>query len=72
MVLTRCPECGREGVGAQAIARTYRIGGKRRTVRGVVAQICPHCGAVFLGSTALKAIDKALGLNRGNRRRRAA
>ncbi len=72
MVLTRCPDCGRAGIVARVIDRTYAIGGKQHTVRGVVAHVCPHCGATFLGSTALKAIDKALARKRGHRRERAA
>jgi YgiT-type zinc finger domain-containing protein len=71
MVLTRCPSCGRRGITKKRVQRTYEIGGARRVVRGVEAQVCPHCGATFLDLDAIQQVDHALNLGRARRRRSA-
>jgi YgiT-type zinc finger domain-containing protein len=68
LVLKRCPLCGSPGIHRARVDRVYRIAGVERHVRGVEAQVCPHCGESFLDAVALEQIDRALGLKRRRRK----
>ena len=68
IALKRCPLCGSPGIRRTRVDRTYRVGGVERHVRGVEAQVCPHCGESFLDAAAVEQIDRALGLKRRRRK----
>jgi YgiT-type zinc finger domain-containing protein len=71
MTLTKCPHCCRSGIATREVDRTYDLGGRRRTVRRVPVEVCPHCGSQFLNQDALDYVDRVLGLKRPRRHRAA-
>ncbi|MCC6668714.1 MAG: YgiT-type zinc finger protein [Polyangiaceae bacterium] len=72
VALRDCPACGKAGIAKRQVDKTYEAPGGRKTVKGIPAQVCPHCGEQFLGPAAAEYVDRCLGLSGKRRRPRAA
>jgi YgiT-type zinc finger domain-containing protein len=64
MDLNFCPMCGKSGITRKKVDRTYDVRGTRRVVRDVSAQVCPHCGEMFIDIEAARKVDRVLGLRK--------
>ena len=72
VALKRCPMCSSRGIARTKVDRAYQVGGVRRVVRGVPAQVCSNCGETFLDLDAAAFVDRALRPRSARRRPRRA
>ena len=66
LTITRRPTCGRKGIERECQDVTIAVNSKRRIIRNVEVDVCPHCGEELYDSEAMDRIEAGLA-----RRRRA-